>query len=271
MGAGASSICPAGSILVPSSQLCEIVTSGSGASTRGIVVSRPDSGEIVGGRVVSLAYARRHYRSICLRGSGPRYAVVGSNGPNRITVAKVRERLLGLGGKDKLRVKSGKNTCVDGGAGNDTITAGNNPVRAYGLNGNDTIKVGNGRDFVAGGNGNDHITVGKGRDTVYGNNGNDAIRAGNGSDLLTGGAGNDVIRAGNGNDKVFGNEGNDRIFVGRGRDKVLGGAGNDAITARGRRKVYVSGGRGRNVAFVLKANAAYARRHGCQKVHVMKR
>ncbi len=55
----------------------------------------------------SLAFAKRHYKSLCLNGPGPNYAVIGTNRNDTITVSGTRQRVLGLGGADKITVKSG--------------------------------------------------------------------------------------------------------------------------------------------------------------------
>ena len=208
------------------------------------------AGDISGGTVMSLALARHRYKSLCLNGPGPKYAVIGNGRNNRITLKNVRERVLGLGGKDRITVKSGNHTCVDGGTGNDAVTAGKAPIRVYGSNGNDKITVGNGKDVV------------------YGGGGQDRIHAGSGSDSLNGGGGNDTIVAGNGNDHLYGNVGSDKLTAGTGRDFLFGARGNDRLTARGRH-AYVNGGSGHNVAYVRAGNAKFAHKHGCKTVHVL--
>ncbi len=237
--------CPVGSTPIAGS-LCEIVA-GSEGNSSAITFS---SGDISGATVYSLAYAKRHFKSLCLNGAGPDYAVIGSNANNTITVSGTRQRVLGLGGNDHLTVKSGNNTCVDAGSGNDTVKAGRAPVRVYG------------------GPGNDKVTAGNGNDVVYGGGGQDVIKAGNGRDSLNGGAGNDTIIAGNGADHLYGNAGADKLTAGTGRDYLFGAAGNDRLTARGAR-AYVNGGKGHNVAYVERAMARFARKHGCKTVHVL--
>jgi Ca2+-binding RTX toxin-like protein len=223
--------CPVGTSLVPSSGVCAIMNA---AGKPSIVVSPVNSGDIVGGRVMSLTQALAKYRSAsCLRGTGPAFVVVGTRGKNHITVKKLRDRVLGLGGNDTVTVKSGKGTCVDGGTGNDRlVNKGKNMVSLYGAAGKDTIVLGNGPAFVRGGAGADHITAGNGKLTVYG------------------GVGNDVIK------------------VGTGHDTIIGGAGNNRLTARGA-FAHVSAGKGKSIAWVRKANKAYAHKHGVKKVNVM--
>ncbi len=245
-GGAGSSGCPTGSTVVPGG-ICEIASGTEGNPS----AIKFNAGEVTGGTVYSLAYAKKHFKSLCLDGAGPNYAVIGRNANDTITVANSRQRVLGLGGRDKLTVKSGNNTCVDAGSGNDTVKAGAAPVRIYG------------------GAGNDAITTGNGKDVVYGDGGQDVIKAGNGNDSLNGGAGNDRITAGNGADHLYGNAGADKLTAGTGRDYLFGAAGNDTLTARGR-VAYVNGGKGHNVAYVKRgAMARFARKHGTKTVHII--
>ncbi|HEX5194392.1 MAG TPA: choice-of-anchor P family protein [Solirubrobacteraceae bacterium] len=237
--------CPVGS--TPTAGATCTIPAGSEDNRKAIVFN---AGNITGGNVMSLALARHRYKSLCLNGAGPKYAVVGNSRNNRITVRNVRERVLGLGGRDRVTVSSGNHTCVDGGTGNDTVKAGKAPIRVYGSNGNDKITVGNGKDVV------------------YGGGGQDRIHAGNGNDSLNGGGGNDTIVAGNGNDHLYGNVGADKLTAGTGRDFLFGARGNDRLTARGKH-AYANGGSGHNTAYVRAGNAKFAHKHGCKKVHVL--
>ena len=249
-----SSVCPVGTTLLPSTGLCEIITSGSGSAAKGIAVSAPNSHQIVGGSVMSLVRARKLYggRTACLNGAGPKYIVVGTRRHDRITVGKVRLRVLGLAGNDRITVKGGNRTCVNGGAGNDTIVnKGRNRVTVFGANGNDRITLGNGPAFVLGGYGKDRIVAGNGKVNLQGNRGNDYIRAGNGADRLNGG------------------DGNDTLIAGTGVDRLTGGPGNNRLTAHGR-KVFAQASKGRSVAYLRKANRSYAKHHGIRTVHVIK-
>jgi Ca2+-binding RTX toxin-like protein len=166
--------------------LCEIVSPGQA----NIVVSSPFAGP-TGGTVMSLAAARKKYKSSCLSGKGPKFAVVGTNGPNRISAGKQAERILGLGGNDRISAKNGAD-CIDGGAGNDRISVGNGNDRVFGGPGNDTITAGSGRDSIWGGAGKDRITVGKGRDHLYGGPGNDRLYDPGKVAYVNGGSGRNV-------------------------------------------------------------------------------
>ncbi|HEY5244921.1 MAG TPA: calcium-binding protein, partial [Acidimicrobiales bacterium] len=217
--------CPNGSVLVASAQMCEIVLAD---GSQNIVVSKPFAGP-TGGTVVPLAAARKKVKSACLSGKGPRFVVMGTNKANTIRAAKTAERILAMGGNDKVIVKSGA-SCVDGGAGRDTVSGGTGKVRLFGGIGNDKLTAKNGSSYVSGGNGADRITVGNGRD------------------------------------RVFGGAGKDTITVGKGKDHLFGGAGNDRLRAAGRTE-WVNGGSGKDVAYVTAKEMKYAHRHGCEKVH----
>lgn len=146
------------------------------------------------------------------RGFGRLVAVIGTNGPDRITGTNRSDRIFALAGSD--RVSGGRgNDCVEGASGRDVID---------GSNGNDTLN---------GGSGNDQVSGGPGHDLMRGSGGRDRLNGGYGNDRLLGGAGNDGISTGNGRDRVFGGPGNDIInaairgpaaFVdcGPGRDRV---------------------------------------------------
>jgi Ca2+-binding RTX toxin-like protein len=97
---------------------------------------------------------------------------------------------------------------VEGGVGNDTITATNSATSTYdGNSGDDVLNGGSVADNLIGSTGNDTITGGGGNDTIVG---------GVGADSLTGGGGNDWFRYN------ATNEGTDTItdFV-SGTDKFL--------------------------------------------------
>ena len=219
-----------------------------------IAVPSASSEEIVGARVMSLAAARRRFgrHLSCLNGAGPKFVVVGTKRADRITVRKVRMRVLGLGGNDHLTVIGGQRTCVNGGAGNDVIVnQRHNFVTAFGANGTDRITLGNGPGLVLGGKGNDRVTAGKGKVDLQGNAGNDYLKAGDGPARLNGGNGNDVL------------------IAGTGRAHLSGGRGDNRLTAHGR-VAYVQASRsGHSVAYVRRHAARWARRHGVRTVHVI--
>lgn len=160
-------VCPAGAFLDVTRNVCVV-------KETTIVVGPPGKGP-TGGTVVGLDDARKRYRSRCLRGAGPRYAVIGTGRADRITGTNRRDRVLSLGGKD--RVDTGRrNDCVDGGRGKDRLTGGQAQDRVFG---------GRGRDVVSGDGGNDRL---------WGNAGNDFLNAGySQGGFVKGGKGRDRI------------------------------------------------------------------------------
>ncbi len=255
--------CPAGSTLDAARQLCEIVLPG-----QVIVISRPFQGP-TGGSVLAVSVARKRFRSPCLSGKGPEYAIIGTNRADRINGTYRSERILGLGGNDRIAGQNGSD-CIDGGAGNDRIWGGNGHVlHIWGGPGNDRISVQNGDAYVWGGSGNDRIFLGNGTDRVWGGPGNDRISTGRGNDRIWGGPGNDNLEAGDGNDMIDGGPGNDRIYAGPGQDHLYGGAGNDRLYGRGE-QMWMNCGAGRDLAYVNVFAARWAKHHGCETVRLIK-
>ena len=84
-----------------------------------------------------------------------------------------------------------------------------------------------------GGNGDDALTAGSGDDKLYGGAGNDDLDGGTGDDLLDGGFGNDALSGGSGDDEFFGGAGDDTLSGGAGDDVLSGGAGHDEFLFSG--------------------------------------
>lgn len=160
--------CATGSTLVASQQLCEIVQGGGQGN---IIVSAPFAGP-TGGTVVSLAAARAKMKSPCLTGKGPKFVVMGTNKANRIRAGKTAERIVAMGGNDVVIVKRGA-SCVDGGAGRDTISGGMSKLKLFGGAGKDMITVGTGKDHLYGGAGDDRLRAAGRIEYVNGGNGKD--------------------------------------------------------------------------------------------------
>ena len=168
---------------------------------------------------------------------------------------------------------------VFGGAGNDTISTGDDADEIFGGLGNDSIDAGIDSDLVYAGAGTDTVTGSEGRDTIYGNLGDDLIYGGlppgvldglnipdatdlrplNNADSLFGGQGNDTIFGqddadtlfgGMGNDSLDGGIDNDSIVGDRGNDTIIGGAGNDTMAGGADRDVFV----GANAGDVIDGN-----------------
>ncbi len=187
-----SGVCPAGSTLDSERVLCVIKASQS-AGQGEVVIGRPFTGPS-GGTVLSLNKARQRYKSICLTGSGPKYAIVGTNRRDEITGRNTADRILALGGSDSVDGGRG-NDCIDGGSGRDNLAGGIGDDRVYGSTGGDALNGGPGTDRLSGGTGNDSLNSGFGPDTVLGGSGNDFIN------VATAGPGAKV-NCGSGRDKV---------------------------------------------------------------------
>lgn len=205
-------ICPDGSVYDVMRGLCVILAT---AQNQLIVVGLPFQGPS-GGTVVPLPIAVQKYGKLfCLtvKGGGYRaYAVVGTNGNDRITGTNGRDRVIGLGGRDSLDGGRGAD-CIDGGSGGDRVTGGVGSDRIYGRTGNDTLTGNLDNDRIIGGSGADKLNGGPGIDYLAGDAGNDTIAAGYNADRVLGGAGNDAINiaqqgpaaranCGSGNDKI---------------------------------------------------------------------
>ncbi len=223
-GGGGINICPPGTTYDPTLQACVIYLPGGGV----INVNPPFGGE-VGGTVYPLGEARQLFKSHCLYGSGPAYAIVGTNRADHINGTKRPERILGLGGNDVINGGGGSD-CLDGGNGNDRLTDKDGNVRAYGGNGNDRIFVRNGNDHVYGGAGKNRLSVGRGNDWVWG---------------------------GPGISIVYMDNGPKHVFLGKRGGKAFAPGARDAIQCASKRDVV------RVNIFAM----GYARRHGCKQVH----
>jgi Ca2+-binding RTX toxin-like protein len=174
-GGNPASVCPAGSVYYPTGNVCVILGPGGNITGPGsVVVGRPSSGPS-GGEVMSLTKARKRFpRSRCLHGRGPRYAIIGTKGKDRITGTNRRDRILSLRGSD--RVDAGrKRDCVEGGRGKDFVTGGQGPDRMHGNRGRDIVNGDGGNDRLRGGRGKDTLNAAYGRDKAWGGRGNDKI------------------------------------------------------------------------------------------------
>ncbi len=185
----------------------------------------------------------------------------------------ILDRLVGGAGDDVLSNAGGEGTggpwpfstpLIDGGDGNDTLSAGDEDALILGGSGNDRLtggpddydelRGGPGYDALEGGAGDDILDGGPEDDwalyanapgpvsvtlpggTAPGGDGHGAtdaytsierLQGSEFDDLLIGGAGPDHIMAGDGNDIVRGNGGDDSIGGGDGDDTIDGGAGDD--------------------------------------------
>ncbi len=191
-------ICPQGATYDVARNVCVIYEP---AEPGGVIVVGATYQGPSGGTVISLYEARLMAsrgelpKSRCLRGSGPRYVVLGTSRADRITGTNRRDRILALAGNDH----------VDGGRNHDC------------LDGN------RGRDRVAGGLGYDRLFGQAGRDKLTGGLGNDRLYGGAAADSLNTGFGRDYANAGSGNDRV------NAASAGRPAKRLVGGKGRDRV------------------------------------------
>lgn len=174
-GLNTNGICPVGSVLDVPANVCVIRGSVSGSSLGDVIVGKPFQGPS-GGSVVPIDIARKKYgRSPCLGFAGaPKFAIVGTNGPDRITGTNIADRIIGLAGNDKLDGGRG-NDCIEGRSGGDSMSGGLDNDKIYGSTGKDHLNGGPGSDFLSGGSGNDTINAAFGRDRAFGGSGVDFI------------------------------------------------------------------------------------------------
>ena len=135
------------------------------------------------------------------------------------TNEKIGVRL--LNGDDTLTIKVGNfggiGVDVDGGLGNDTISAPEYEV------------IENEKRVTKRFQGVATIWGGPGHDTIIGGLNNDYLDGGPGDDVISGGPGDDTIDGGAGNDVLNGNEGNDTIYGGLGYQTIDAGSGTNEI------------------------------------------
>jgi Ca2+-binding RTX toxin-like protein len=252
-------ICPEGAEYDVESNFCVIREDADGGADHRqetIIVGRPYEGER-GGSVVSLDEARQLAaggtipHSACLKGAGPDFVVLGGKGRDTITGANTADRILSLGGRDRVSGGVG-NDCIDGGRAGDRLTGDN------------------GRDVIYGGKGNDKLGGSADADTLRGGSGRDQLQGADGNDKLVGGSGGDVVNGGSGTDNLSAGSGNDSINTGFGKDKVSSGGGRDVINAStaGPASKRIRCGKGRDK---LRINRNERRRYrGCETVYTIR-
>jgi Ca2+-binding RTX toxin-like protein len=126
-----------------------------------------------------------------------------------------------------------------------------NAIEVYGQDGNDLvcISAGNIPAYVLGGAGNDTLSGGDEVDNFVGGGGKDLLCGGLGNDRLNGHNGNDTLLGNDGDDRLYGGDGNDILVGGNGKDRCYGEAGDDFFASRGDRKIdLLYGGTGVNQA-----------------------
>ncbi|MGL4239333.1 Hint domain-containing protein [Tabrizicola sp.] len=168
------------------------------------------------------------------------------------------ENVIGSAHGDTLTGDSNINV-LNGGSGNDLLTAFGFGDTLYGGAGNDTLRPSSG-NLLSGGDGidtadysqvtsalaitlsnfgdienltgtsfNDRLTGNQGDNLLTGGGGNDTLR----SDEVTGSQGNDTLDGGNGNDSLTGSWGNDTLIGGAGSDTLVGDLGDDTADYSG--------------------------------------
>ncbi|HYH34661.1 MAG TPA: calcium-binding protein [Nocardioides sp.] len=124
----------------------------------------------------------------------------------------------GGGLDDQLSFLQGERFTEDGGELVLSTTAFTTPVAVGGGAGDDSILAGDGVDTLSGGEGHDVLDTGAGNDSADGGAGDDVVGGGSGRDDLTGGDGSDRLEGGPGGDRAAGGTGADSLVGGPGRD-----------------------------------------------------
>ena len=119
---------------------------------------------------------------------------------------------------------------INGGDGNDTITATSANDTIAGDDGDDWIYAGNGSDYAIGNSGVDRMWGEDGDDTLTGSAGKDTIHGGFGKDRVSGSGSPDILYGDDGDDRVYGEDGDDRLEGGGGKDRLYGGDGADLLS-----------------------------------------
>ena len=126
--------------------------------------------------------------------SAPRTRLVGTDGPNDLSVNSCHARIDARSGRDSLAVRSDGtfevfktctgSTVLIGGAGSDSITSrAGSRDRMVGGRGNDSFDSVGGNDRVLGGAGRDRADLGRGNDAFHGGPGRDRVDGQQGRDL----------------------------------------------------------------------------------------
>ena len=137
-------------------------------------------------------------------------------------------------GNDRLRGAGAFTVKLDGGSGNDVLSAVDFDVELDGGPGNDAMYSRGDTNTLRGGPGNDRLTTysqfhrGPGPHILQGGSGDDYLVGHDYSERFGGGSGSDTVRAGGGADTAWGSTGPDVLGGASGRDSLYGGAGRDA-------------------------------------------
>ncbi|WP_310476042.1 calcium-binding protein [Sandarakinorhabdus sp.] len=219
-----------------------ILNGGNGDDT--FLVSGGGANKYVGGNGYDLVTANKENAVITLTtGSLSKIEEISAGGFGNVSIAGTAAAdVINLTG---ILVTEGDFVAINGGEGDDRITATRFADTVNGGGGNDRILAASGDDILTGGQGDDYLDGGAGSDTVNGNNGNDTIVAGSGNDFLFGDGGDDTFL-------VVGNGGLDAYDGGTGIDTIKAGSngarigiasmtGVEIIDADGRINVTIGG------------------------------
>ncbi len=127
-------------------------------------------------------------------------------------------------GNDSITIQAGVTASVElnGGASDDTLTAGTGSAQLRGGPGNDQLRGSDTGDQLFGDAGDDRLWGGPGSDRLQGNDGNDTILGEGGSDTLLGGEHDDILYGGSDKDTLVGDRGSDTLYGGDGADRLSG-------------------------------------------------
>ncbi|WP_310476344.1 calcium-binding protein [Sandarakinorhabdus sp.] len=219
-----------------------ILNGGNGDDT--FLVSGGGANKYLGGAGYDLVTANKENAVITLTtGSLSKIEEISAGGFGNVSIAGTAAAdVINLTG---ILVTEGDFVAINGGEGDDRITATRFADTVNGGGGNDRILTASGDDIITGGLDDDYLDGGAGSDFVNGNNGNDTIVAGSGNDFLFGDAGNDIFL-------VVGNGGLDAYDGGTGIDTIKAGSngarigiasitGVEIIDADGRTNVTIGG------------------------------
>jgi Ca2+-binding RTX toxin-like protein len=236
-----------------------IVSTGT-ADEKTKVTTRPD------GTVVVIVDGKEH---TCPPGTP--VVVRGGKGDDTIDIAPGTDTdvtVVGGAGKDTITAgdtvsgkANGHNTIL-GGAGNDEVLvngdgnevstgAGDDEVRTFGNHNH--ISTGSGDDKVPAAGGNAYVSAGRGDDTINIGHGDPQFhdkKPSDGSNRIYGSDGDDYLNGGSGDDVIDGGSGDDEVYAHGGEDQLFGGDGYDYIDGQAGND-YIDGGDGTDTIYGL--------------------
>ncbi|AKP34862.1 S8 family serine peptidase [Yersinia aleksiciae] len=195
--------------------------------------------------------------------------IYGGNKDDILTASAAGSWLVGRGGSNTYKGKSGNDVFV--------ISASDDPNNIQGNGGTDTVLItgdkavalnmahsgitiaqgGDGDDIIlSGGDSGVFIKGGKGNSTLVGGGGNDVLSGGGGKNRIVGGSGKAVIYAGSQGDIIYASEQGSIIHAGGGTDRIYGNKSDDVIVA-GKGDALIDGGGGINVVALHGSYADY--------------